>query len=102
VRIPSFYHKLKEYFRNICNPFLIVISLYPSQFRSNFISAVQPNFYSMNLLMLGKSYMKLGNYQQAGIYLTKLKDFKAKTAEDEKVRICRIHLFLNESHSDVN
>ncbi|OQV21931.1 Regulator of microtubule dynamics protein 1 [Hypsibius exemplaris] len=45
---------------------------------------VQPNFYSMNLLMLAKAYTKEKDYLKAGVYLTKLRDFNAKTVEDVK------------------
>ncbi|XP_055341982.1 regulator of microtubule dynamics protein 1-like [Paramacrobiotus metropolitanus] len=45
---------------------------------------VQPNFYSMNLLMLGKAHMKIHNYQHAVVYLTRLQQYKPETAEDRK------------------
>ncbi|XP_071958331.1 regulator of microtubule dynamics protein 1-like [Antedon mediterranea] len=47
---------------------------------------VEPNFYSKNLLMLGKTYIKLNNLKMALLYLTKARDYPAKTEEDLKVR----------------
>ncbi|GAU88827.1 hypothetical protein RvY_01454 [Ramazzottius varieornatus] len=47
---------------------------------------VQPNFYSMNLLMLGKAYAKVGNGQKAEHYLRKLRDYPVRTADDAKAK----------------
>ncbi|XP_033125354.1 regulator of microtubule dynamics protein 1-like isoform X2 [Anneissia japonica] len=47
---------------------------------------VEPNFYSKNLLMLGKTYIKLNNIKMALLYLTKARDYPAKTEEDLMVR----------------
>jgi len=47
---------------------------------------VQPLFYSMNLLMLAKSYMKVGNTEKAEEFLLLLKDLNMKTDEDYQAR----------------
>ncbi|XP_054620982.1 regulator of microtubule dynamics protein 1 isoform X1 [Dunckerocampus dactyliophorus] len=46
---------------------------------------VDPNFYSKNLLMLGKTYMALKDEQQAVLWLNKAKDYPAHTLEDKQV-----------------
>ncbi|XP_067234289.1 regulator of microtubule dynamics protein 1 isoform X2 [Chanodichthys erythropterus] len=46
---------------------------------------VDPNFYSMNLLMLGKTYMMLKDVQRAALWLTKARDYPAVTEEDKQV-----------------
>ncbi|XP_002735261.1 regulator of microtubule dynamics protein 1-like [Saccoglossus kowalevskii] len=45
---------------------------------------VDPNFYSMNLLMLAKTYIKLNDNKMALLYLTKTLDYAEKTEEDQK------------------
>uniref|UniRef100_A0A8C5WGS6 Regulator of microtubule dynamics protein 1 n=1 Tax=Leptobrachium leishanense TaxID=445787 RepID=A0A8C5WGS6_9ANUR len=46
---------------------------------------VDPNFYSKNLLYLGKSYLKLKN-QELGLYwISKAKDYPARSEEDQQV-----------------
>ncbi|XP_072169757.1 regulator of microtubule dynamics protein 1-like [Diadema setosum] len=52
-----------------------------------FLSAekISPNFYSKNLLMIGKTYHKMGNQKMALLYLTKARDYPAKTEEDMQV-----------------
>ncbi|XP_070575764.1 regulator of microtubule dynamics protein 1-like isoform X2 [Ptychodera flava] len=47
---------------------------------------VDPNFYSMNLLMLGKTYLKVNNNKLALLYLTKAVEYPAKTEEDNKAK----------------
>uniref|UniRef100_A0A6I8RLY5 Regulator of microtubule dynamics protein 1 n=1 Tax=Xenopus tropicalis TaxID=8364 RepID=A0A6I8RLY5_XENTR len=47
---------------------------------------VDPNFYSKNLLFLGKTYLKLKNKSLALDWLTKAKDFPARTEEDIEVQ----------------
>ncbi|CAG5895687.1 unnamed protein product [Menidia menidia] len=46
---------------------------------------VDPNFYSKNLLMLGKTYLALKEQQKAQMWLTKARDYPAHTAEDREV-----------------
>ncbi|XP_054841710.1 regulator of microtubule dynamics protein 1 isoform X2 [Eublepharis macularius] len=47
---------------------------------------VEPNFYSKNLLFLGKTYMKLNNRKMALLWLTKAKERLAHTEEDKQVQ----------------
>ncbi|XP_066234887.1 regulator of microtubule dynamics protein 1 isoform X2 [Saccopteryx leptura] len=44
---------------------------------------VDPNFYSKNLLLLGKTYLKLHNKKLAAFWLLKAKDYPAHTQEDK-------------------
>uniref|UniRef100_A0A8D0HSD7 Regulator of microtubule dynamics protein 1 n=1 Tax=Sphenodon punctatus TaxID=8508 RepID=A0A8D0HSD7_SPHPU len=46
----------------------------------------EPNFYSKNLLFLGKTYMKLDNRKMALLWLMKAKDYPAHTEEDKQVQ----------------
>ncbi|KAE8280070.1 Regulator of microtubule dynamics protein 1 [Larimichthys crocea] len=46
---------------------------------------VDPNFYSKNLLMLGKTYMAMKDQQKALLWLTKAKEYPARTLEDKEV-----------------
>ncbi|XP_076617326.1 regulator of microtubule dynamics protein 1 isoform X2 [Chaetodon auriga] len=46
---------------------------------------VDPNFYSKNLLMLGKTYMAMNDKQKALLWLTKAKEYPAHTEEDKEV-----------------
>ncbi|XP_078137370.1 regulator of microtubule dynamics protein 1 [Sander vitreus] len=46
---------------------------------------VDPNFYSKNLLMLGKTYMGMKDQKKALLYLTKAKEYPAHTLEDKEV-----------------
>ncbi|XP_056593828.1 regulator of microtubule dynamics protein 1 [Triplophysa dalaica] len=46
---------------------------------------VDPNFYSKNLLMLGKTYMMLRDHKRAATWLQKVRDFPALTEEDKQV-----------------
>uniref|UniRef100_A0A8B9U0R1 Regulator of microtubule dynamics protein 1 n=1 Tax=Anas zonorhyncha TaxID=75864 RepID=A0A8B9U0R1_9AVES len=43
-----------------------------------------PNFYSKNLLFLGKAYLKLNNKKMALLWLSKAKDYPAHTEEDKQ------------------
>nr|XP_009672996.1 PREDICTED: regulator of microtubule dynamics protein 1 [Struthio camelus australis] len=45
-----------------------------------------PNFYSKNLLFLGKTYLKLNNKKMALLWLSKAKDYPAHTEEDKQVQ----------------
>ncbi|XP_043831330.1 regulator of microtubule dynamics protein 1 [Dromiciops gliroides] len=47
---------------------------------------VHPNFYSKNLLFLGKTYLKLKNKKLAAFWLLKAKDYPAHTEEDKQVQ----------------
>ncbi|KAM7390756.1 hypothetical protein PAMA_008786 [Pampus argenteus] len=46
---------------------------------------VDPNFYSKNLLMLGKTYMAMKDNSKALLWLTKAKDYPPHTLEDKEV-----------------
>ncbi|KAM9337449.1 regulator of microtubule dynamics protein 1 isoform 2-T2 [Symphorus nematophorus] len=45
---------------------------------------VDPNFYSKNLLMLGKTYMAMQQKEKALLWLTKAKEYPAHTLEDKE------------------
>ncbi|KAK1332191.1 hypothetical protein QTO34_007877 [Cnephaeus nilssonii] len=47
---------------------------------------VDPNFYSKNLLLLGKTYLKLQNKKLAAFWLLKAKDYPARTEEDKQIQ----------------
>lgn len=47
---------------------------------------MDPNFYSKNLLMLGKTYMMLKDQEKALLWLKKAQDYPAITEEDKQVR----------------
>ncbi|XP_023558964.1 regulator of microtubule dynamics protein 1 isoform X2 [Octodon degus] len=47
---------------------------------------VDPNFYSKNLLLLGKTYLKLNNKKLASLWLMKAKDYPAHTEEDKQIQ----------------
>lgn len=47
---------------------------------------VDPSFYSRNLLMLGKIYLKLNRKEDAVKYLKKAAEFSAKTDDDQKAK----------------
>ncbi|XP_051466394.1 regulator of microtubule dynamics protein 1 isoform X3 [Apus apus] len=44
-----------------------------------------PNFYSKNLLFLGKTYLKLNNKKMALLWLSKAKEYPAHTEEDKQL-----------------
>ncbi|XP_077365819.1 regulator of microtubule dynamics protein 1 isoform X1 [Festucalex cinctus] len=46
---------------------------------------VDPNFYSKNLLMLGKTYMAMKDDQKALLWLNKARDYPPRTHEDKEV-----------------
>lgn len=46
---------------------------------------VSPNFYSMNIYMIGKIYEKMGDKESAAVYLKKVLDYNVKTEEDREV-----------------
>ncbi|XP_076330899.1 regulator of microtubule dynamics protein 1-like isoform X3 [Tachypleus tridentatus] len=45
---------------------------------------LDPDFYSMNLLMLGKTYLKLNNKEKAVQFLKRAKEYPQRTMDDEK------------------
>ncbi|KAI5938900.1 regulator of microtubule dynamics protein 1 isoform X1 [Manis javanica] len=47
---------------------------------------VDPNFYSKNLLLLGKTYLKLHNKKLAAFWLMKAKDYPVRTEEDKQIQ----------------
>ncbi|XP_011342925.1 regulator of microtubule dynamics protein 1 isoform X2 [Ooceraea biroi] len=47
---------------------------------------VDPNFYSHNLLMLGKTYLKLDRKEEAIKYLKKTVEYPAKNDDDQKAK----------------
>lgn len=51
----------------------------------SFFFPVDPNFYSKNLLMLGKTYMAVRDREKALLWLTKAKEYPAHTLEDKEV-----------------
>ncbi|XP_046384649.1 regulator of microtubule dynamics protein 1-like isoform X2 [Ischnura elegans] len=54
-----------------------------------------PCFYSMNLLMLGKTYLKLNNKDKAKHYLELVQGYPQKTAEDAQAHIMFIKEICN-------
>lgn len=56
-----------------------------SEINFSFFCTVDPNFYSKNLLLLGKTYLKLHNKKLAAFWLMKAKDYPAHTEEDKQV-----------------
>jgi len=49
------------------------------------LCTADPNFYSKNLLFLGKTYLKLNNKKMALLWLSKAKEYPAHTEEDKQV-----------------
>ncbi|XP_078587514.1 regulator of microtubule dynamics protein 1-like [Branchiostoma floridae x Branchiostoma japonicum] len=49
--------------------------------------SVDPGFYSMNLLMLGKTYMRLGNTSAAMLWLEKVQTCPSKCEEDTQAKL---------------
>ncbi|KAM6908041.1 regulator of microtubule dynamics protein 1-like [Lycodopsis pacificus] len=56
---------------------------------------VDPNFYSKNLLMLGKTYMGMKDKEKALLFLTKAKEYPAHTQEDKEVHREAVDLLKN-------
>lgn len=46
---------------------------------------VDPNFYSKNMLMLGKTYMAMKDKEKAVLWLRKARDYPPHTEEDKEV-----------------
>ncbi|KAK2094091.1 Regulator of microtubule dynamics protein 1 [Saguinus oedipus] len=61
---------------------------------------VDPNFYSKNLLLLGKTYLKLHNKKLAALWLTTAGDYPAHTEEDKQIQTEAAQLLT--SFSDKN
>ncbi|XP_004697785.1 regulator of microtubule dynamics protein 1 [Echinops telfairi] len=61
---------------------------------------VDPNFYSKNLLLLGKTYLKLQNKKLAAFWLMKAKDYPAHTEDDKQIQTEAAQLLT--SFSDKN
>ena len=57
-----------------------------------FFHSVDPNFYSMNLLMIGKTYLKLNDKENAKTYLMKAYQYPIVTVDDKQVRMVNICL----------
>ncbi|TRY91055.1 hypothetical protein DNTS_035777 [Danionella cerebrum] len=47
---------------------------------------VEPNFYSMNLLMLGKTFMRLQDMEKAKMWLIRARDYPAVNEEDKQAQ----------------
>lgn len=47
---------------------------------------IEPNFYSQNLLMLGKTHLKLNNKEKALKYLKMTVDYPAKNDDDRNAK----------------
>ncbi|CAH1778834.1 unnamed protein product [Owenia fusiformis] len=45
---------------------------------------IEPNFYSMNLMMIGKTYQRMKNNQKAKEYLIRARDYPVRTSDDKK------------------
>ena len=52
-----------------------------------FFFSVDPYFYSMNLLMIGKTHLRMKNYLAAKSFLLKARDYPVVTPDDKKVWI---------------
>lgn len=63
------------------------------------VFSVDPNFYSVNLLMLGKSYKKMGDQKQAMLYLGKASEYVCENDEDRKV--CELSFYSKQNDIDV-
>jgi hypothetical protein len=62
--------------------------------------AADANFYSMNLLMIGKTYVRMSQKDKAIPYLQRARDFVAKTPDDKQVVVWRdlSYTLFNELH----
>lgn len=52
----------------------------------NFLKAeaIDPGFYSSNLMMIGKTYLRMKDNEQAKLYLIKARDYPVRTEDDKK------------------
>ena len=57
------------------------------------IFPVDPDFYSKNLLMLGKTYMALNDKESALLWLTKATKYPPHTQEDKEVTSMNANLW---------
>lgn len=64
---------------------LYLVSLFYTTLTFQCLDLVDPNFYSKNLLMLGKTFMMLRDEERAALWLTKARDYPAVTEEDKQV-----------------
>ena len=62
--------------------------------------SVEPNFYSKNLMMLGKTYQRLGNKKLAMLYLTRAREFPINTPDDRDVS--QYTLYTQPAHTHIN
>lgn len=61
-----------------------------------FFSLVEANFYSMNLLMIGKTHLRMKNYSAAKSFLVIARDYPVVTPDDKKVCMwtyIHVHVF---------
>jgi len=57
------------------------------------VCVADPGFYSMNLMMIGKTSMRMKDKDQAINYLTKARDYPVRTEDDKKVwQVLYLHL----------
>ena len=56
--------------------------------------SVDPNFYSKNLMMIGKTHLAMKNYKLATDFLIRARDYPVQTPDDQKV--CYNRPLLNE------
>ena len=63
------------------------IKLMEINFFYNFILTADPNFYSTNLLMLGKTYLRMNKKELAAKYLKKARDAPIKKPDDKTVNL---------------
>jgi len=58
--------------------------------------AADPGFYSMNLMMIGKTCMRMKDKDRAVDYLTKTRDYPVRTEDDKKVvQLYTLHITRN-------
>ncbi|XP_048736013.1 regulator of microtubule dynamics protein 1-like isoform X2 [Ostrea edulis] len=61
---------------------------------------VNPNFYSMNLLMIGKTHLRMKNYVEAKTYLLKARDYPVLKPDDKKAHEEAIQLLKSMGFKD--
>ena len=49
--------------------------------------SVDDGFYNINLMMIGKTYIRMKNNSQALKYLVRARDYNVKSADDEEVSV---------------
>ncbi len=50
------------------------------------LRAAEPSFYSMNSMLLGKTYVRMKRNPEATPWLLKARDWKQEVADDKKAR----------------